>query len=165
MNAVTRCYKYPLVNVYILLWKDPPFYSWVNQRTFDWAMASSSQTVNVRLPEAIAVLPRWDSARFFPTFCFECSVASAVCWSFWAVVDGPFGSEGQRLEKEVPMGFAKSHLQLMDVPQFVCLPLGMACWDHIFIYFHVSGWRSQFGRRNVKLGFNPKPAVELGYHF
>ena len=39
---------YPLVNVYITNWKDPPFYSWVNQRPFDWAIFNSK---TVSLPE------------------------------------------------------------------------------------------------------------------
>ena len=39
------CWIYPLVNVYIANWKDPECYEWDNLRHFDWAMASSSQTV------------------------------------------------------------------------------------------------------------------------
>ena len=59
---------YPLVNMYKELWKDPPFYSWENSRTFDWATLnsyvelpeSSSETLGGTNPAAV---DRW----FYPT--------------------------------------------------------------------------------------------------
>ena len=61
---INRYLSYPLVNVYITNWKIIMSSSWVNQliNYFDWAMASSSQTVNVIKPDGIfplVVSPPW----------------------------------------------------------------------------------------------------------
>ena len=46
---------YPLVNVYITNWKIHQFYSWVNPRTFDWAILQFANCN--KLPEGMS---SWD---------------------------------------------------------------------------------------------------------
>ena len=56
---------YPLVNVYITNWKDPPF-SIGNFHYFDWAMASSSQTVSHYQRVSVVVKTHLQMVQWLP---------------------------------------------------------------------------------------------------